>query len=152
MANLRWDETMASQYWIKSGEKIKGPFTGKQLVHLASAGKVKPHFLVSANQKKWVRADHVKGLALPERVLPSQMPAPPVGPSPKVAQNKANTSSSIEVTEWRPKRDLSMRLELAQDGLTLSGGSMGDGVHVMRADIDTIIRGGPNPVRHKNCE
>ena len=57
---------MGQQYWIKSGEKVRGPFTGWQLMQLASTNRLKPDYLVSKDQTKWIPARKIKGLSSEE--------------------------------------------------------------------------------------
>ncbi len=57
---------MASQYWIRTGKKVQGPFSGKQLIYWASINKLKRNHLISIDRIKWVPAARVKGLRWPE--------------------------------------------------------------------------------------
>ena len=132
---------MGHQYWVKSGDKIKGPFTGKQLIDLASANKLKRHYLISSDHKKWVRASRVKGLVFPN--LPSSSDTSEVVAGGTGGEERPNVSKLIEVTELRPKSGLAMSLTLAEDALTLAGGSMEGDFSVSRGDICKAITGGP---------
>lgn len=68
---------MSHCYWIKIGEKVKGPLTSKQLIHLASLGKLKPHWLISSDQEKWISIERVKGISFHDKFHKSTTrPAP----------------------------------------------------------------------------
>jgi hypothetical protein len=57
------------QYWINTGSKVYGPFGAAQLKKLALNGELKREHKISADQKRWVIAESIKGLAF-KAVLP----------------------------------------------------------------------------------
>jgi hypothetical protein len=58
------------QYWVKVGRDIAGPFSKVKLRHLAEKGKLKPHYLVSEDRSRWIRAADLQqlefGTAVPQ--------------------------------------------------------------------------------------
>jgi hypothetical protein len=53
----------SSQYWVRVGEKIAGPFNSSELRQMAERGAIKPDYLIGRDRRKWTRAADVKGLA-----------------------------------------------------------------------------------------
>ena len=51
------------RFWVRSGNQMTGPFSEPQIRQLAAEGKLKPHYLLSKDRRRWVRAAQVKGLA-----------------------------------------------------------------------------------------
>src|SRR5262245_31934590 len=43
-------------YWVKYRNTVAGPFTRARLRELAADGKLKPHFMISRDQRRWVLA------------------------------------------------------------------------------------------------
>ena len=43
------------EYWVKVGGEIAGPFSQVKLRQLAAKGKLKPHYLVSDDRRRWSR-------------------------------------------------------------------------------------------------
>jgi hypothetical protein len=52
-----------SQYWVKIGEKISGPFSAGELRQMAEQGALKPSYLISRDRQRWAPAAKVKGLS-----------------------------------------------------------------------------------------
>ena len=55
-------------YYVKTQQdgQAQGPFTTDQLKALAARGKLKPHHLISKDQKKWYVVKNVRGLLAPQ--------------------------------------------------------------------------------------
>jgi hypothetical protein len=53
----------SSQYWVKIGEKVAGPFTSGELRQMAEQGAIKPDYLISRDRQRWTHAADVKGLS-----------------------------------------------------------------------------------------
>ncbi len=66
---------MSKQFWVKTRDKIAGPFTAQQLKELAARGKLHPQHLVSTDRQRWVPADGLKGLAFPSQDKQTPVPA-----------------------------------------------------------------------------
>jgi hypothetical protein len=54
---------METQYWFRTGKKIAGPFSARQLRQLAEHGLLSPNTLISRDQRSWTSAACLKGLA-----------------------------------------------------------------------------------------
>ena len=50
------------QYWVKVGAEIAGPFSQVKLRQLAAKGKLKPHYLVSEDRRRWSRVSDLHDL------------------------------------------------------------------------------------------
>jgi len=81
---------MASQYWVRTGQKVQGPFSGKQLIYWASINKLKRNHLISIDRKKWIPAARVKGLQWPEHSPTSESQAPKEIPNQQQAVDTAS--------------------------------------------------------------
>ena len=59
-------------YFVKTKRdgRTQGPFTPEQLKALAAGGKLKPHYLVSRDQKKWYIAKNIRDLPAPQVAAP----------------------------------------------------------------------------------
>src|SRR6266566_7837410 len=71
---------MAVQWFIRHNGKVHGPFSSSQLQAAASSGKLRPEFLVSNDQQRWVKASDVVGLRLsagPTPLKPGTSTLPP---------------------------------------------------------------------------
>ncbi len=62
-----------SSYFVKTKRdgRTQGPFTPEQLKALAAGGKLKPHYLVSRDRKKWYIAKNIRDLPAPEVARPA---------------------------------------------------------------------------------
>lgn len=58
---------MAREWYVKSGNRIEGPFTSKELAERAASGQLLPTDTVSPDRTKWTPAGKVKGLTFRER-------------------------------------------------------------------------------------
>lgn len=85
---------MAREWYVKSGTRIEGPFTSKELAARAASGHILPTDTVSPDQTKWVPASKVKGLTFPRQATTRTVPdsnvefgnpltrTPPISPPP----------------------------------------------------------------------
>ena len=76
-------------YFIKTKRdgQAQGPFTTDQLKTLAARGKLKPHYLISKDQKKWYVAKNVKGLLTPQRAAAAAVAAAAAAAAPSPRDN-----------------------------------------------------------------
>jgi hypothetical protein len=67
-----------AEYYVrtKEGAKVQGPFTREQLKALAGGGKIKPHYLVSKDQRQWFVAENITDLPLGPAPSPGPAKAP----------------------------------------------------------------------------
>ena len=90
---------MGRQYWVRHRDTVKGPFSGEQLKRLASTKKLKPHYYISSDREKWVRADRIRNLALADTAI-SGPPTPPTNASkalsPEVKPETSNLAGFLE--------------------------------------------------------
>ena len=61
-----------SQYWIRTGATIHGPFSIAQIREFALRGRLKPSHKLSADKEKWFTASTVKGLKFITTSPPAQ--------------------------------------------------------------------------------
>jgi len=70
-----------AEYYVKTkeGARKQGPFTRDQLKALAAGGKIKPHYLVSKDQRQWFVAKNITDLPLGQatRAARSAVPGRP---------------------------------------------------------------------------
>jgi hypothetical protein len=65
---------MSQEFWIRIGERKKGPFSGKRLRAFASTGELKPDYLISRDCQRWVPASQVKGLTFLDTRITTEAP------------------------------------------------------------------------------
>lgn len=56
---------MGQQWFVKTKKGQAGPFSSDKLRKLVADGKIKPTSTISADGKKWVKAETIKGLSFP---------------------------------------------------------------------------------------
>lgn len=65
---------MGKQWFVKTSKGQAGPFSSDKLRRFVADGKIKPRSVISADGKKWVRAETIKGLSFPTGV--ESLPGP----------------------------------------------------------------------------
>jgi hypothetical protein len=78
-----FERIMATQWFIRHDDKTNGPFSSAQLRAAALNGQLRDDFLISNDQKKWLRVSEVKELILGDANESS--PAAGAAPIPDVA-------------------------------------------------------------------
>jgi hypothetical protein len=95
------------QYWVMVGNETAGPFSGAKLRKLAAKGKLKSHYLVSSDRKRWVPASQLERM-LADEAAPSgpttslcstiwPLPQFPDEPSPK--ETNPEVAASLVLSE-----------------------------------------------------
>ena len=88
-----------AEYYVKTkeGARKQGPFTRDQLKALAAGGKIKPHYLVSKDQRQWFVAKNITDLPLGQSTR-----APRSAPPAEAGKARSVASASVGVAEPAP--------------------------------------------------
>lgn len=76
---------MAQQFWIRAGERVRGPFSTEDVQRLAREGRLNPQHQLSVDQQTWQPAGDVPGLQFAESAV-----------TPKGKQSISNSALPIK--------------------------------------------------------
>lgn len=84
---------MASRYWVRRNNSVRGPFTAKQLKDFSASGRICPEtFIGNAETGPWVKAGTVKGL----REQFERSPSSPAGISDSAATGDVDVEVDVD--------------------------------------------------------
>jgi hypothetical protein len=97
-------KSLPALYWVKTEQRISGPFPSEALRHLAERGALTPSHLVSKDRVKWARATIVQGLTFgqerPDGIMLSVRSADLLDESARPTESPSTNVFSESVAEF----------------------------------------------------
>lgn len=108
VGNVEMTGQIATTFYIRRGENVRGPVTADQLKGFAREGRIKPTDLISRQESgPWQQAQAVKGLSFPvanqppaavrPSPTPAPIPAPAPQPQPQIVYVQAPPAQAVQI-------------------------------------------------------